>query len=163
VDRRALNLWYELQEIASSIEFLDESDSIIWKFISSGKYSVKSLYAVVNDRGVRQIFSLVVWKIIVPPRIHISLWLVTNIKILTRDNMSKRESLDDMSCLFWSEAESVNHLFFSCGVAKCAWEALSEVMKIRIGLDFESVAKLWMQNKKYTFVNMCTVALLWTL
>jgi hypothetical protein len=51
VDRRALNLWYELQEIASSIEFLDESDSIIWKFISSGKYSVKSFYAVVNDRG----------------------------------------------------------------------------------------------------------------
>jgi hypothetical protein len=66
VDRRVLNLWYKLQEIASSIKFSEEPDSIVWKFNSNGRYSVKSLYAVVNDRGVRHIFSPVMWKIIVP-------------------------------------------------------------------------------------------------
>jgi hypothetical protein len=29
--------------------------------------------------------------------------------------------------------------------------------------DFESVAKLWLQNKKYKFVNLCTAAMLWRL
>jgi hypothetical protein len=73
VDSRVMNLWYEHQEIAGSIIFKEEPDSIVWKFNSSGRYSVKSLYAIVNDRGVRQIFSPVVWKIIAPPRIHIFL------------------------------------------------------------------------------------------
>jgi hypothetical protein len=38
-----MNLWYELQEIAGSITFKEEPDSIVWKFNSSGRYSVKSL------------------------------------------------------------------------------------------------------------------------
>jgi hypothetical protein len=105
----------------------------------------------------------VVWKIIVPPRIHIFLWLVANNKILTRDNLSKRKSLDDMSCLFCSESESASHLFFNCCVAKYAWETLSEILNFWTRQDFESVAKLWLQNKKYKFVNLCTTAMLWTL
>jgi hypothetical protein len=43
--------------------------------------------------------------------------LVANNKNFMRDNLSKRKSLDDMSCLFCSEYESVSHLFFSCCVA----------------------------------------------
>jgi hypothetical protein len=112
--------------------------------------------------GVRQIFSPLVWKIIAPP-IHIFLLLVANNKILTGGDMSKRKPLDDMSCLYCSEAESVNHLFFSRCVAKCAWEALPEIMKFQTMGDFESVAKLWLQNKKYKFVNLCPAAMLCTL
>jgi hypothetical protein len=133
VDRRVLNLWYELQEIASSIKFSEEPDSIVWKFNSNGRYSVKSLYAVVNNRGVGQIFSPVTWKIIVPPRIHVFRWLVANNKILTRVNLSKRKTLDDVSCMFCSEPETVSHLLFECFVAKCAWEALSEILNFQLG------------------------------
>jgi hypothetical protein len=105
----------------------------------------------------------VVWKIIAPPSIHIFLWLVSNNKILTRDNLSKRKSLDDMSCLFCSESESVSHLFFNCCIVGCAWEILLEILNLLLGRDFESVAKLWLQNKKFKFVNLCTTAMLWTL
>jgi hypothetical protein len=52
VDSRVMNLWYELQEIVGSIIFKVEHDSIVWKFNSFGRYSVKFLYAIVNDRGV---------------------------------------------------------------------------------------------------------------
>jgi hypothetical protein len=51
IDSRVMNLWYELQEIDGSITFKEEPDSIVWKFNSFGRYSVKSLYAIVNDRG----------------------------------------------------------------------------------------------------------------
>jgi hypothetical protein len=48
-----MQLWYELVQITNDIQFTDESDVIIWQFNSSRRYSVQSLYAVVNDRGVR--------------------------------------------------------------------------------------------------------------
>jgi hypothetical protein len=67
---------------------------------------------VVNDRGVKQIFTPVVWKMVVPPRVHIFLWLLANNKTLTRDNLAKRKNLDDESCLFCSESESIRHIFF---------------------------------------------------
>jgi hypothetical protein len=50
VDSRLMQLWYELLQIAGDIHFTDESDAIIWQFNSSGRYSIQSLYVVVNDR-----------------------------------------------------------------------------------------------------------------
>jgi hypothetical protein len=52
---------------------------------------VRSLYVVINDRGVKQVFSPVMWKILIPPRIHVFLWLLSNDKIPTRDNLSKEK------------------------------------------------------------------------
>jgi hypothetical protein len=74
--------------------------TIIWQYNSSGKYSVQSLYAVVNDRGIKQVFTPVMWKVNVPPRLHIFLWLLANNKVLTRQNLAKKRKLDNMSRLF---------------------------------------------------------------
>jgi hypothetical protein len=52
VDSRTMNLWYEIMQIASGIVFSEEEDAIICQFNSSVKYSVQSLYAVINDRGI---------------------------------------------------------------------------------------------------------------
>jgi hypothetical protein len=112
VDREGMSHWNELQEIARSVELSEEEDAILWQYIFSGKYSVQSLYAIVSDRGVRQIYTLVIWKVLVPPRIHIFMWLLANNKVLTRDNLAKRRHLDDMTCLFCEEGESACHLFF---------------------------------------------------
>jgi hypothetical protein len=40
-----------------------------------------------------------------------------NNKILTRDNLVKRREVDDGSCLYCRELESVDHLFLKCCVA----------------------------------------------
>jgi hypothetical protein len=37
------------------------------------------------------------------------------------------------------------------------------MLKIQLGWDFESVAKLGLQNKKYKIANIVTSAMLWTL
>jgi hypothetical protein len=141
VGRRVLAQWMEMQQIASSISFTDEPDTMIWYFNSSGRYSVQSLYGIVTDRGVRQFFTPVVWKITVPPRIHIFLWLLAKNKILTRDNLDKRRKLDDLTCLFCSEPETVHHLFFECCVAHSIWNIMSKILGISVGRDFESIAK----------------------
>jgi hypothetical protein len=68
----------------------------------------------VNDRGARQIYTQVVWEIKPPPTpmIHVFLWLFVKNKLLTRDNLSKKRSSNDQSCIFCAKNESANHLFF---------------------------------------------------
>jgi hypothetical protein len=118
---------------------------------------------MVSDRGVRQIFTPVVWKISVPSRLHIFLWLLSNNKVLTRDNLAKRRHVNDMTCLFCSEFESVKHLFFDCCTAQFLWQTVAEVTGVGTGHDFESVAKCWLSEKKYRALNVCTTAVFWTL
>jgi hypothetical protein len=158
-----MSLWYELLQIASDIHFSDEEDGIVWQFHSSGKYSMQSLYAVINDRCIKQVYTPVMWKISVPSRIHIFLWLVANNKVLTRDNLAKRKTFDDASCLFCLETESVHHLFFGCCIAKLLWSHLSDMSNRIIGADFESVAGLWLCEKKFKALNICSSAILWSL
>jgi hypothetical protein len=43
VNRRAMDQWLELLQITDSVCFSEELDTLIWKFNSSGKYSVQSL------------------------------------------------------------------------------------------------------------------------
>jgi hypothetical protein len=78
-----LEQWQKIVQIAESVQFSEEDDAILWQFSSSGKYSVQSLYTVVNNRGIRQVYTPVMWKLKVSFRIHIFLWLLANNNILT--------------------------------------------------------------------------------
>jgi hypothetical protein len=73
VNREMMEQWNELVQIADSIRLSDEEDAIIWQFSSKGRYTVQSLYAIVNDMGVRHVYTPVMWKIKVPPRMHVFL------------------------------------------------------------------------------------------
>jgi hypothetical protein len=119
---------------------------------------------VVNDRGIRQIYTPVMWKIVVPPRLHIFPWFLANDKILTKNNLAKRRHVDDGSCLFCTDLEFASHLMFECCVAKNIWLVCSELFEKRIGTDFESVAKWWLCDKTIqSFEHICTTAIMWSL
>jgi hypothetical protein len=109
------------------------------------------------------VYTPVVWKIHVPSKIHILLWLLAKNKILTRDNLAKKREVDDRSCMFCMESESVDHLFFKCCVACCIWEDVAEIMGIAVIRDFESLTKWWIRGDNYNAVNVLHAAVLWTL
>jgi hypothetical protein len=90
VDVRLMNMWYEVVNIASTLELSQDEDELIWQFHSSGVYSSQSLYVVINFRGVSLVFVPAVWSLKVPPRVHFFLWLLSKNKLLTRDNLEKR-------------------------------------------------------------------------
>jgi hypothetical protein len=99
----------------------------------------------------------------VPSQLHIFPWLLAKNKVLTRDNLAKRKKLDDMSCLFCTDPENVSHLFFDCCVARVTWENVSEVCKKKLGTDFELVANMWLHDKKFKAINICTTTTLWAI
>jgi cyanate permease len=81
-----------------------------------------------------------IWKLAIPPRVQFFLWLLANNKTLTRDNLAKRREVNDPSCLFCNEQESVVHLFFGCIVARYVWVIISEMLSLNLGATFESIA-----------------------
>jgi hypothetical protein len=92
----------------STIELTGDDDAMIWQFHSSGVYS--SLYVVINFRGVKPVYLPIVWKLVALP-IHFFLWLLFKNKLLTRGNLEKRKNIDDPTCLFCSDKESIHYLF----------------------------------------------------
>ena len=153
VSEQLMNLWWELVDVMSEVTLSEEEDLMIWTYNSSGKYSVQSLYAVVNFRGITPVFVSSIWKLHIPPRVQFFLWLLSKNKLLTRDNLAKRKSISDATCLLCAENESITHLFFDCCVAKWIWNCISEILGIRIVQDFESVARFWLANKRHKVTN----------
>jgi len=163
VSQQLMLQWDELSQIVNSITLSTEEDAIIWKFNSSGQYSVQSLYAVLNFRGVSPIHIPAVWQLSIPPRVHIFLWLLYNNKLLTRDNLQKRRDVADKTCLFCCEEETVNHLFFDCCVASLTWNYISIELGVQVGSDFESIGRWWISNNKNAVLNCVCAATLWSI
>lgn len=107
-----MECWYELVETAKSIVLCDVTNALVWQLESKGQYSASSLYHVINFRGMQPVFLPAVWKIIIPLRIHVFLWLLTHNKLMTRDNLRKRHIIKPLDCVFCSENESIHHLFY---------------------------------------------------
>ena len=163
VSTSTMNLWLELCSLLESVSLSEEEDQILWHYTSSGKYSVQSLYAVINHRGVTPMFVGSIWKLTIPPRVQFFLWLLSNNRVLTRDNLGKRREVSDPTCLFCSEKESISHLFFECCVARNIWLIISELLNQDIGANFESIARFWVANKRHKFTNVVTSSVIWSL
>jgi hypothetical protein len=102
-----------------------------------------------------------VWKIKVPPKIHFFLWLIAHNKLLTRDNLCKRQHVDDLTCLFCNEEETCSHLFCDCVVISDAWVELKKMTKISIDIHhFSDIANLWNHDKNFKITNKIHAALL---
>ena len=123
-----------------------------------------SLYMrLLTIKGVKPVYVQAVWKLKIPPRVQMFLWLLSKNKLLTRNNLAKRRELDDLTCLFCSETITIHHLFFYCCVAKCMWSALADILGLSGNWDYECVASLWVPNKKFMLANIVNVAALWCL
>ena len=154
-----MSQWFELVDILSLTKFSQEKDSLIWKSESKWIYSSKSLYAIVNFRGIQPVYLPVVWSVKIPPRVQGFLWLFSQNKIMTCDNLRTRGIAKPLECVFCKEIESVHHLLFDCLVARLVWAEVKLVFNID-ATGYESVAKLWLCAKKCKQLNVVTFAVL---
>ena len=156
-------LWFELVGIASSIQFIDEDDSPVWNLNSKGVYTVSSFYKFINFRGVSCLLLLLLFGHLKSPQYSdFSLPLVNN-KLLTRDNLSKRQEVGDPSCVFCSEQESCSHLFSCCVVAVEFWKAICAVTGVSEDINMMSISSYWLRGDKFAAINTVHAAGLWAI
>ena len=80
---------------------------------------------------------------------------------MTRDNLQKRKLNKPLNCVFCSEPETVDHLFFHCIVAVNIWKKVSSFLGFDVGTDLLSVVRFWLSNKKHCATNTICAAVLW--
>jgi hypothetical protein len=128
---------------------------------AGGVYSVKSMYAIINFRGVMPVNVHCVWSFKITPKIHFFLWLMVHSKILTIDNLVKRQSVDDLTCIFCEELETCHHLLCECVVISNMWSEFKRVLGISFPFAIlVAIYGLSNNKKKDLLVNMINSALL---
>jgi hypothetical protein len=163
-DHRLMIQWLEIQQIAQTLTLNDSNDSLIWMWEACGLYSVKSFYVVVNFGGLNLLIFIVFGKLKCPQIFIFFFWLLFHNKLLTRDNLIKRQNVDDLTCVFCNELETCQHLFFDCVVASKIWRDIV----VALGLNFKisimhDISSLWNDFKKNNNINMIFAAMLRTI
>jgi hypothetical protein len=103
---------------------------------------------VINFRGIKPLDIHGVWKNKIPPKIHLFFWLLAHNKLLTRDNLSKRQNMDDLTCVFSNEIESCHHLFFDCVVSSNLWKEVRYMLGLQPHIKtISDVSALWGDKK----------------
>jgi hypothetical protein len=152
--------WYELEDVVKSVSFSDEGDAWVWQYESKGVYSTQSLYVFINFKGVQPVYIPALWKVIVPPRIQILLWLMSNNKLLTVDNLAKRGIVKPEECQFCCEKETIHHIFFDCVVAKKIWSYVENFSNVNVCCYLDMASK-WACGKNFRTFSSISAGVCW--
>ncbi|XP_019173838.1 PREDICTED: uncharacterized protein LOC109169412 [Ipomoea nil] len=110
-------------KVLTSAEIQDE---LGWSMEINGKFTVRSMYqALVGDhRNAPDGMWRRIWRMKVPARVSMFLWLLRHKKLLTNVERAKRKLTADPFCFLCAgKVEDLQHLFRECPAAKGIWEA----------------------------------------
>jgi hypothetical protein len=92
------------------------------------------------------------WKLKIPLKIKIFLWLLFREAIFTKDNLVRINWQGNKMCCFYNSDEIVHYLFFDCVVAKFIWRVIHLTFDLRPpnNIDMHLVIgyKIWSQTTK---------------
>jgi hypothetical protein len=106
------------------------------------------------------------WKIKIPLKIKIFLWLLYRETILTKDNLVKRNWHGNEMCSFCNNYETIQHLFFNCELAKFIWRVIHLVSGLPPPNNIRYMFRAWVHdmnssNKQIFLVGLG--AMLWVI
>jgi len=131
--RRHCNDW-EVQRVADFLSKLDQfpgvqagEDHLWWQGNSKGIFKVNAAYKIMNQSN-QQIANWPwkqIWRIKVPHKVSIFVWLLAKEATLTVDNLMSRGMTLCSRCFLCKEtAETVNHLFLHCPFTAHLWRII---------------------------------------
>jgi hypothetical protein len=126
---RSLNDW-EVEELASLYSLLYSynlgggADKIWWVPNKKGKFEVKSFYSILNSSISFPFPWKSIWRTKAPPRVAFFVWSAALGKILTLDNLKRRNIVLVNRCgMCKKDEESIDHLLLHCERAQLLWNA----------------------------------------
>ncbi|WOL17014.1 threonine--tRNA ligase, mitochondrial 1 [Canna indica] len=120
--------------VGSEPNLSDDSDSVFWRWHSSGLFSTALMYSILVDRGVHDWRADRIWKSKGPLKMKLVLWLVLKKRLETKDRLLNHRVLQtDPGCVFCNkEPKIIWHLFSGCRACSLGWNRfLSHVGEMR--------------------------------
>ncbi|KAJ1688151.1 hypothetical protein LUZ63_019541 [Rhynchospora breviuscula] len=123
---------------------------LTWKWSTTGDYSAASAYRLLADPGMRSPYHKLLWKIKAPPKVQIFLWLILLDRVLTQQNLVRRNWPSITSCQCCSEGcmETSVHLFVHCNFAKQIWTQLQIRFNLPLLTFTTDLPAFWLQNRE---------------
>lgn len=168
----------ELQLLRSLLEpvclSIKGKDELIWTAHKNGIFSVKSFHNELANHNINGPQKMIagLWKILVPYRVEIFVWLAMLGTLNTKDKLIRLGILEASNgpCLLCnSEPESGEHLFLHCSVASSMWMWWLNMWNIQwcFASSISDALQLWVYPKSNTFLKKVWVAsfhiILWTI
>jgi hypothetical protein len=95
------------------------------------------------------------WKSKLPQKIKIFIWLVVRNKILTKDNLKKRNRKGSQECCFCGGDESINHLFFHYPITRYVWRVIQVALNlVEIPRSISNLCDKWLSKPKDKIANL---------
>ncbi|CAN1126295.1 Uncharacterized mitochondrial protein AtMg00310, partial [Linum perenne] len=161
---------HTIQQILSiPLSFEGVDDKLIWKFSSSGAYTVRSGYEVASGKftslQVFRPYSLYdegfwkkIWNLPVKPKLRIFLWKIFRGVIPIRENLARKFTIQAECPVCLEEVESNEHLFMKCIMVR----KLARLINIQIGtFEHDCVAYSWRKLFKLDLRTQIRVVFMW--
>jgi hypothetical protein len=94
-----------------------------WSLRYHDHFFVGSMYQACLDLDIVP-YNIYLWKIKIPLKNKVFLWLLYREAILTKDNLVKRNWHGNEMCSFCNNHETIQHLFFECVLTKFIWRVI---------------------------------------
>jgi Reverse transcriptase (RNA-dependent DNA polymerase)/zinc-binding in reverse transcriptase len=87
---------------------------LLWSKNNIGTFTSKSAYQFMINSGVHLRWPAIPWRLTIPPKVKLFIWLLLQDKLLTNENLAKRNWLGGSKCMLCDVTllETSCHLFF---------------------------------------------------
>lgn len=119
-------------------------------------YSVKSAYQVQFTGSFSTFPTSIIWKAKTEQKCRFFAWLVMHDKVLTADNLAKRNWPHNESCsLCYCNQETTEHLLTNCNFTKAAWNLIADTYQLPKYHDLVGAGgpRRWITHLKKTGSN----------
>ena len=106
----------------------------MWRWTRDGQYSCASAYRSLHDRGIRCPYAKLLWKMKIPTKVRIFIWLISQNSLLTQEVLIIRGCNVVHGCALCSsgEIETGEHMLWECQYAKSFWRGIMGEFNIRV-------------------------------
>jgi hypothetical protein len=124
------------------IQLNEEEDNFRWSLNQNRMFKVNSMYKAMIVRNVWE--NSLLWKLKLLLKIKKFLWYLNKGVILTKDNLVLQNWTGSTRCVYCSEKETIQHLFFECHYAKFLWRALQFAFNIQGPMSINNMFTNWL-------------------
>nr|GEV08367.1 RNA-directed DNA polymerase, eukaryota [Tanacetum cinerariifolium] len=124
----------DLFSLTQDVVLSDSSDSWIWSVDVPSGYSVASAHSLIDSSTLDVDPKATRWNRFIPNKVNVFIWRLMLNKLPTRVNLDRRDiDVGSLLCpICLEDLETVNHIFFSCNMAKYMWSLFAKWWEIDI-------------------------------